>query len=445
MRQGMQAVVGAITLGAVLTGAASGAWQGASARQDAAQARSAIFYLGDGMGQGFRDAGRLLTVGAYGQLAMDTLPVVGLIGTSSVDPDGFITDSAAASTAYFTGVKTINGAVGVDPEGQSVVNIAELAKAAGKSVGIVSTSQITDASGAAVGAHVASRDDQSEIARQMIEDVQIDVILGGGEDRWLPAGTAGAFPDNPAEDPEEASISDQGDLIARAQELGYEYVSDAAGLEAAASPKLLGLFANEEMFQQFPEGQGDIYDPVVSLDQMTAKAIEILSQNPEGFFLFVEEEATDELGAANNATLALKGVQELDAAVATGIAYAEQAGDTLLVVTADHDVGGIVVEAIDDPEEVDESGPGGTMATPMAGEEGAATVSGEDGPFPVADSDLMFVIDWTTGNHTASRVPLTAMGPGSELLAGTYENTDVFGVLVSVLGLDAATAGTPAP
>ena len=131
--------------------------------------------------------------------------------------------------------------------------------------------------------------------------------------------------------------------------------------------------------------------------------------------------------------------------MATGIAYAEQAGDTLLVVTADHDVGGIVVEAIDDPEEVDESGPGGTMATPMAGEEGAATVSGEDGPFPVADSDLMFVIDWTTGNHTPSRVPLTAMGPGSELLAGTYENTDVFGALVSVLGLDAATAGTPAP
>lgn len=445
-RQGERLAIAALALGVSLAGAFGSLGTAASAAKQDAIANSAIFFLGDGMGQTFRDAGRLYTVGAYGQLVMDSLPIVGLVGTNAaMTEDGFITDSAAAATAYFTGVKTINGAVGVDPDGQTVANIAELAKAAGKSVGIVTTSQVSDASGAAVAAHVASRRDQSEIARQMIEDVQVDVILGGGESRWLPEGSAGAYPDNPPEDPEEASVGDKGDLIARAQELGYDYVSDAEGLNAATGPKVLGLFANEEMFQQFPEGQGDVYEPVVSLEEMTAKAIEILSQNPNGFFLFVEEEATDELGAANNATLALKAVQELDKAVARGVAYAEQSGDTLIVVTADHDVAGLAVEAVDDAEEPDESGAGGTgtaMATPAAGEE-TATISGEDGPFPVADSDQMFIIDWTTPHHVASRVPLTAMGPGAEALAGAYENTEVFDALVTLLGLDAMATPTP--
>ena len=80
------------------------------------------------------------------------------------------------------------------------------------------------------------------------------MILGGGEDYWYPEGDPGAFPDEPAEDPEEGSAGTKGNLVERAEGLGYEYVSDAARLEAATGPKLLGLFANEEMFQQNPEG-----------------------------------------------------------------------------------------------------------------------------------------------------------------------------------------------
>jgi alkaline phosphatase len=361
---------------------------------------------------------------------MDTLPVVGIQGTNSVTPDAktLITDSAASATAFGTGFKSYNGAIGVDLQGNVLTNLAELAKAAGKSVGLVTTSQVTDASPAAFVAHVDDRDKQSEIAKQYITDTKVDVILGGGEDRWLPAGTPGAFPDNPAEDPEEASQSDQGDLIAEAQGLGYQYVSDAAGLQSATGPLLLGLFANEEMFQQRPEGEGDIYDPVVSLNDMVTKAIEILSQNPNGFLLFVEEEATDEFSHNNNATYVLKGVQELDKAVKTALDYATGAGDTLILVTADHECGGLTIEGVDDDQ--------GTEA---------------DGPFNVANSGYVFKVDWSTKGHTGVRVPLTAFGPGSDAFVGYYEDTQIFVKLANAFGFEvpagaggAITPGVPA-
>lgn len=429
--------VTALTLATTLAGPALNA----SAAQDQGGAKSVIFFLGDGMGEAHRGAGQLASIGLTGTLAMDSLPVVGLVGTNAAG-DEWITDSAAAATSYATGVKTTNGTIGLDADGQRVANLVGMAKASGKAVGLVTTSQATDASAAAFAAHVADRDEQTEIARQLIEEAQVDVILGGGEDRWLPEGTPGAFPDNPAEDPEEQSSSDQGDLIARAQELGYAYVSDAAALDAASGPKLLGLFANEEMFQQLPEGEG-IYEPVVTLEQMTAKAIDILSQDPDGFFLFVEEEAIDEMASANNAELTIKGVLELDKAVQEGLDYVAANQDTLLLVTADHECGGMTLETLDDPEELDESGPGGTstgaaVATPDA----AATTSGEDGPFPIAGSDMSLIVDWTTTEHTAVRVPLTAIGPGSEALAGNYENTDVFEALGAAMGL--APMATPA-
>lgn len=409
---------------------------GASPATAGGSTKSVIFFLGDGMAQAHRDAGQLFSVGAYAPLVMDSLPYAGLIGTNSVTEGELITDSAAAATSFATGVKTFNGAIGVDASGASVPTLMELAKAAGKSVGIVTTSQVTDASPAAFAAHVQDRDEQSEIARQFIEETQVDVILGGGEDRWLPAGTPGAFPDNPPEDDEEASESDKGDLIAKAQELGYAYVSDADGLASATGPKLLGLFANEEMFQQRPEEQGDLYEPVVTLDKMTAKAIEILSANPAGFVLFVEEEAIDEMSHSNNATLMLKGVQELDKAVTVGLDYASANPDTLLLVTADHECGGLTIEGPDDPDYPDESGTGG-----------ADDISAEDGPFPVADSGYTFILDWTTTGHTGVRVPITSVGPGAEQLTGVFENTYLFVVLATVLGLPlpAGVDATPVP
>ena len=392
------------------------------------KARNVIIFVGDGMGTSHRDLIRYATVGADGELSMDDMPYEGRSKTTPEDPKAFVTDSAAGGTAMTTGIKTFNGAVGVDVNGNPVPTILEQAGQAGKATGLVTTSQVTDATPASFGAHVVDRDDQSEIARQYLEGSQPDVILGGGEDYWYPEGNAGAFPDEPAEDPEEKSAGTKGNLVEQAQSLGYEYVTDTAGLQAAAGPKLLGLFANEEMFQANPEGEGDIYEPMVPLSHMTQKAIETLSQNPEGFFLMVEEEGIDEMAHQSNARLTVKSGQQLDEAVTVAKSYAESNPDTLVIVAADHETGGLAIEDTneiqDDPDYPNESGEGRTA---------------EDGPFSVTNSDKQFLVDWTTANHTAEDVPVTAIGPGGESLIGVYENTHIYNAMPDALGLTGVT------
>ena len=385
--------------------------------RDQGSAKNVILFIGDGLGVAQRNAGALATVGLEGALVMDTLPYAGLVKTDSADPDNFITDSAAAATSFATGVKTYNGAIGLDAEGNEVQTLIEQAEAAGLSTGLVTTGEITDASTAAFGAHVEDRGEQTEIARQYIEETGVDVLLGGGEDFWYPADDPATTEDEYVEGPYPGgdSQSDQGNLVERAtDEFGYEYVSDEAGLARAAGDKLLGLFANRTMFVSASEPTGN-NTREVSLEQMTDKAVEILSRNQKGFVLIVEEEATDEQAHDNNAEKTIESVQLMDEAVATAKTFAEGRNDTLLITTADHETGGM---AIEDTGTRDESGEG---------------ISAEDGPFPVANSDFEFFVDWTTTGHTNADVPLTAMGPGSERLTGYYENTFVYEVMRDAL------------
>lgn len=378
--------------------------------------KNVILFVGDGMGTAQRNAIRLATVGLEGKLAMDDMPYTGLVHTSSTVP---VTDSAAAATAFASGVKTYNGAIGMNADKKKVKTIMEYAKEAGKSTGVVTTSQVTDATGAAFGAHVEDRSKQSDIALQFITESKIDVILGGGEDFWYPAGNPGKFKDGPTEDPSEKSKGTQGNLVNKAKQLGYTYVSSKEELQKTKSGKLLGLFANEEMFQQNPEGEGDIYNPVVSLPDMTKKALDTLSTNKKGFFLMVEEEGTDEFAHANNAKMTIKSGQELDKAVKVAKEFAKKNPDTLVLVLADHETGGFSIEPVDSE---DESGDG---------------ISQEDGPFAIAKSKQNFVVDWTTSGHTAVDIPLTATGKNAELFSGIYENTEVFSKLMQALGLKA--------
>jgi alkaline phosphatase len=416
----------AAVLSVMISAIACGALAGAGGAQEVAstegRAKNVIIFIGDGMGTSHRDLIRYATVGTEGQLAMDSMPVAGRSETSPLDPEAFVTDSAAGGTAIATGVKTFNGAVGIDADENPVQSVLERAGDAGKATGLVTDSQVTDATPASFGAHIADRDKQSEIARQYIEESKPDVILGGGEDYWYPEGDPGAYPDEPKVDPEEKSIGTEGDLTRKAQEEGYEYVTDAAGLRAAGGPRLLGLFANEEMFQQAPEGDDAVYDPVVPLPEMTQKAIDILSQNPNGFFLMVEEEGIDEMAHQSNTGLVVKAGQQLDEAVKVGQTFAQSDPDTLVIVAADHETGSLAIEDTNeiqsDPAYPNESGAGRTK---------------EDGPFRVADSDKKFLVDWTTTNHTAEDVPVTAMGPGSENLVGVYENTHIHDEMLTAL------------
>jgi alkaline phosphatase len=412
----------AATAGATLSplGGASAAGPAGTTR-----ARNVIFVNGDGMSDAHREAARLALQGLDGRLAMDRLPVSGTLTTDPRDPEDTVTDSAAGASAWATGQKTYNGAISVDLAGNPLPILGTQAKAAGKATGLVTTAQVTDASPAAWFSQTPDRGAQDEIARQFLEVSKPDVILGGGEDWWYPAGAPGAWKDDPPADPTEASRGTKGDLVARAKGLGYEYVSGPKGLAAATGSKLLGLFANEEMFQQRPEGQGDVYEPPVSLATMTQKALSTLEKNDKGFFLFVEEEAVDEFAHNNNGVKTLKAMEQLEATVAVVRSYAATHPDTLVVITGDHETGGLAVEQQDD---ADESGD-------------ATTPSGEDGPFPVKGSDKTFFLDWTTTGHTGASVPVSASGPGSQLLTGQHPNTWVHEVLRASLGLPAATAG----
>jgi alkaline phosphatase len=416
------------TVAAALTGTATliaaPAWTDAARRgsdhgqghghgQRQGHARNVIVLQGDGMATAQRDLIRLVTAGNRRgkDLAMNRLEHTGLVHTDPADPEEAVTDSAAAATAFSTGVKTFNGAIGVDADGKPRPTLLEDARAAGKATGLVTTSQVTDATPAAYAAHVTDRAQQSEIARQFLEESKPDVILGGGEDYWYPAGTPGGWPDNPPKDPTEQSKGDRGNLVDRAKQLGYRYVSDRDGLAAAKGRKLLGLFANEELFEHRPEGEGDLYDPPVPLPVMAKKALDVLSRDRDGFFVLIEEEGIDEMAHENNAGLMIKAGQALDQTVALAVRFARKHPGTLIVVQGDHETGGLTIE---NPDDADESGD---------------ALSAEDGPFTVAGTDLKVFADWTTGQHTGADTPITASGPCSKGFDGVIDNTQVHDII----------------
>jgi alkaline phosphatase len=374
-------------------------------------AKNVIFIQGDGMGIAHREFIRLATKGHRGELAMDSLRYAGWTHTDPADPEQAVTDSAAAATALASGVKTFNGAVGVDVDERPVPTLMERARAMGKATGVVTTAQVTDASPAAFGAHVPDRGDQSEIARQFLTRSKPDVILGGGEDWWYPAGNPGAYPDTE----EDQSKSTEGNLVERAKRLGYDYVSTRAQLRASDSRKLLGLFANEEMFTAANEGPEASYAPVVPLPEMAAKALDVVSRDRDGFFLFLEEEGIDEMAHANNAHLVLAAGRALDRTVALAKAFAARHPGTLILVEGDHETGGLAIENVDP---ADESGDG---------------ASAEDGPFSVAGTDLQFTVDWTSGQHTGAATPLTAEGPGAARLGRVQQNTAVHDAVLAAM------------
>ena len=409
---------GKAALAATMTAAAAlviaPTWSGAAPEKKAGKghgkrARNVIVLQGDGMGTAQRDLIRLVTKGNKPgrELVMNQLDHAGLVHTDPADPEEAVTDSAAAATAFSTGVKTFNGGVGVDAKGRAVRTLLEDARRAGKATGLVTTSQVTDATPAAYASHVSDRGQQSEIARQYLVRSKPDVILGGGEDFWYPAGTPGAYPDNPATDPTEQSKGTEGNLVERAKSLGYRYVTTAAQLRNARGRKVLGLFANEEMFEHREEGHGDLYDPVVPLRTMASKALDLLSRDKQGFFVLIEEEAIDEMAHENNAGLMIKSGAALDSTVKLAVRFARRHPGTLIVVQGDHETGGLTIE------------------NPDTGDESGDELSKEDGPFTVKGTGLLVFADWTTDGHTGADTPITASGPGSKAFDGVIDNTDV--------------------
>ena len=381
----------------------------AGAGGDHSTAQNVILLIGDGMGTAHRTAARLYSVGRQGELTMDTLPIAGMAHTWSTE--SVVTDSAAAGTALATGVKTYNKAIAVDPDGNPVQTILEKAQEAGKSVGLVTTVQLADATPASFAAHNADRNDHFGIALDMFNH-DVDVLLGGGEDYFLPVGTPGCYPDD-------GDRTDSRNLIDEAVTKGYKYVCNEADFNAVdpgATDKLLGTFADYGMARP--------YAP--SLSEMASKAIAILSKNPEGFFLMVEGGQIDWAAHIDDALNTLGDTVGFDQAVKAALDFQAEHPDTLVIVTADHSTGGLTIEDV--PQ--DEACPEPLTDDPRE----CKNVLHEDGPFEERGG-AKFWLDWTSTNHTGEDVPVTAAGPHATDLGGSYENTHIFQVMREALGL----------
>jgi alkaline phosphatase len=352
--------------------------------------KNIILFIGDGMGVEHRKAAQWALLSDTGKLSMDDMPTSGLLMTHSANNS--ITDSAAAATAIATGVKTDNGVISLDVNLNVVPTILEDAKNQNKRVGLVTTSLITDATPAAFASHIESRYLMAEIAKQILT-TGVDVILGGGEDEFLPTSEIGCFP-------EAGERSDGKNLIYEVSEK-YVYVCNTVSFELVEPSftfGLIGLFADEGMTRPFSP----------SLASMTQKAIDILSKGSNGFFLMVESGQIDWVSHNNDAANVITDILDFDEAIEVAKQFASVTNNTLIIVTADHETGGMMV------------------STTSSG------LPDEDGPFSKPDGSL-FYINWSTTGHTAADVPVTSQGPQSGMLTGVHENTFIHEVMFNSL------------
>jgi alkaline phosphatase len=285
---------------------------------------------------------------------------------------------------------TNNGVVGMDPNGGVLQNIFEVAAWEGKSVGVVTTSLVTDATSAVFLAHAASRDMHHDIARQIVEG-QATVVLGGGRVFFRP--------------PPEGNRQDANDMLVAARERGFQVAFNADEMNAADGARLLGLFARELLPYELERDT----TAVPSLAEMTMKAIDMLDDDPDGFLLVVEGARIDHAGHENSIDNALADLYAFDEAIGRAMAYQEQDSSLTIIVTADHETGGPAIT-------------GTSYAYPH--HEAIAEI--DDG-----DSDFLL---WLSGHHTATMVPVFASGPGAERFDGVQHNTELHTKLAWVLG-----------
>jgi len=339
----------------------------------APDARNVILFIGDGMGLGHVSAASDLLIFPGGTLAMTDTEHVALVRTWVMD--NLAPDSASAGTAIATGFKTRRKAVGVLADGREVRNLFEVARDQGLSTGIVTTSGVVDATPASFTVHVAWRDDYHEIFEKMLTS-GTELMIGGDWTRFSKAKKNRQYLD----------------LLARAEEIGsdhgYQVIREPAAIASADLP-LLALFPPR------PRG-GNSHGPPLAVSVL--RAVELLRENPAGFVLLVECEIIDEFGHLNDIDEVMEGVRELNEAVEAVLEAVEESGDTLIVVTADHDTG---------------------------------TPSIVDGDYEEGRA----VVRWATGDHSSQWLPLFAFGPGAELFSGVLDNTEVGVLAAQALGL----------
>ncbi|MCX7695864.1 MAG: alkaline phosphatase [Caloramator sp.] len=308
--------------------------------QEVKKAKNVIFMLGDGMGISHTTLARWYK---GSNLTMDEI-TAGIIRTYSAE--SIITDSAPASTAFATGVKSNDKLIGVYPEKielpskktvdekeayKPLATVLEAAKINGKATGIVSTSQVQHASPAGFTSHVPHRELYYDIAMQQVYQ-GLDVVFGGGKQYLVPGGEKYNIPDDKGR-------KDGNDLIQELKNMGYAIVEDSKSMKETNANKIWGLFSDDAM--DFDKDRNPEKQP--SLAEMTKKAIDVLSKDKDGFFLFVEGSEIDWASHANDPVGVISDVLAFDNAVKVALDFAKSNKDTLVIVVSDHDNGGLSI------------------------------------------------------------------------------------------------------
>jgi alkaline phosphatase len=323
-----------------------------------------IFFVSDGAGAAH------WTLAAYADedLALRQMKTVGLVDTRGADHT--VSGSAPTATAYATGVRSVMGAVGVDANLSPAQNLIEHAMARGMSTGVMTTTDLADATPAAFTVHVPSRRAMDEIARQMVTK-GVTVLMGGGRAYFRPESRADGL-----------------DVLTQARE-SYTYVSsitELRSLDPDTVDALLGLFSDGPMGVVEDRGPD-------ALSQMVTSALDILGRDPDGFFLMVENEQSDEQSHDNAGQRTItEEMLDFDRAVRIALEYQSIHPETLVIVTGDHETGGLAL-AYDD--------------------EVIRSIS----------------MRWPTSGHTGTLVPLFASGPGAERFGGIIRNDEVGRIL----------------
>jgi len=318
--------------------------------------KNVILMIGDGMGvQQVSEAlmYRQLRRASDPQLAMELLlkdKTSGLMRTTSYGD--IVTDSAASATAMACGEKVLNETLGLDPNGFPCETILEKASKMGKGTGLVSTTRITHATPAAFASHEISRDMENEIADDLIEKHEIDVLLSGGVSYLIPqykdeikkeGMKVSDVSECAALDPSIDGTSkrkDQKNLIAEAKSKHYQFACKAEqldNLEVNGETKVLGLFA-ASVFPMIEERRQ--IGTIPTLAKLTDKALEILAKKKNGFFLMVEGGLIDFAAHDNDAGTMLQETLDFDESIRVAMDFVDKNPDTLLIVTADHETGG---------------------------------------------------------------------------------------------------------
>ncbi|NEW05174.1 alkaline phosphatase [Paenibacillus sp. SYP-B3998] len=429
----------------------------------AAPSKNLIVLIGDGMGPAEITAARYYSKKILNKdrLELDGGYYVGKATTySQAGPysseSGAVTDSAAAATAFSTGNKTYNNAISVSngDVAKPYGSVIEAAIKQGKATGLVTTDNITGATPAVWASHVRQRSNQNAIASQYLNS-GVNVFFGGGKVNFTTKDEKGKRTDK--------------NIIPDFEAKGYKTAYDKNGLDAipATADKALGLFAGAEIPYVL-----DRDDKTPNLPQLAQKALDILSQNKNGFVLMVEQGRIDHAGHANDLPANIQETLELDATFKTLVDFAKKDGNTSVVVTADHETGGLSLginnvyelnvdlfnkekhsyeyldsilkkaETADDVRKIVADNIGFTDLTDDEIAlilKGDGSSYGRGGGYNAVVSKRL-AVGWTGHGHTGVDVGVWAYGPIANLVKGDVDNTDIAKSGAKVIGADLAEA-----